>query len=68
MAGVKRRLDTLQTVELAEGVEVHLRAAGPFLRLMAFLLDSLIKIGLSVVIFLILLLGSMGLVFLCYIM
>lgn len=47
MAGGRngRRLDTLQTVELAEGMEVHLRMAGPFLRLMAFLLDILIKIA-----------------------
>ncbi|MDB4257886.1 hypothetical protein N9859_01235 [bacterium] len=35
MAKVERRLDTLQTVELAEGMEVHLRVAGPFLRFYA---------------------------------
>lgn len=39
----KRRIDTLQTVELAEGMEIHLRTAGPFLRLVAFLLDLVIK-------------------------
>ena len=61
MAGDKRRLDTLQTVELAEGVEVHLRAAGPMLRLMAFLLDFLIKIGLGLVIWLVLMLGAAAL-------
>ncbi|MDB4618142.1 RDD family protein [Akkermansiaceae bacterium] len=58
MEGVKRRLDTLQTVELADGVEVHLRTAGPFLRLMAFLLDMLIKFGISIVFYLVLILSS----------
>lgn len=57
MEGVKRRLDTLQTVELADGVEVHLRTAGPFLRLMAFLLDMLIKFGISIVFYLVLILS-----------
>ena len=45
MAFQARRIDTLQTVELAEGMEIHLRVAGPFLRLMAYLLDLLIEIG-----------------------
>ncbi|MGJ8694989.1 MAG: RDD family protein [Verrucomicrobiaceae bacterium] len=45
MAGVQRRLDTLQTVELAEGMEVHLRIAGPFLRVVAYALDLLIEIA-----------------------
>ncbi len=35
------RLDTLQTVELAEGVEVRLRIAGPFLRMIAYALDMI---------------------------
>lgn len=61
MAEVKRRLDTLQTVELADGVEVHLRVAGPFLRLMAFFLDSLIKVGLTLVFGLIINLSAMAL-------
>lgn len=61
MEGVKRRLDTLQTVELADGVEVHLRTAGPFLRLMAFLLDMLIKFGISIVFYLVLILSSLAL-------
>ena len=39
-----RRIDTLQSVELAEGMEIHLRAAGPFLRFAAFLLDSIFQI------------------------
>lgn len=33
------RLDTLQNLELAEGVEIRLRIAGPFLRFLAFALD-----------------------------
>jgi uncharacterized RDD family membrane protein YckC len=37
-------LDTLQTIELAEGVEVRLRIAGPFLRAMAFSLDLVFRI------------------------
>jgi uncharacterized RDD family membrane protein YckC len=36
------RLDTSQAVELAEGVEVRLRTAGPFPRAMAWILDMLI--------------------------
>ncbi|MEN8680266.1 MAG: RDD family protein [Akkermansiaceae bacterium] len=44
MAGPKRRIDTLQTVELAEGMEIHLRTAGPFLRLIAWILDLVIEI------------------------
>ena len=43
MAGPKRRIDTLQTVELAEGMEIHLRTAGPFLRLVAWILDLVIE-------------------------
>ncbi|MDB4652684.1 hypothetical protein OAE39_00245, partial [Akkermansiaceae bacterium] len=44
MAGPKRRIDTLQTVELAEGMEIHLRTAGPFLRLIAWILDLVIEV------------------------
>ena len=40
-----RRIDTLQTVELAEGMEIHLRAAGPFLRLIAYLLDLVVEVA-----------------------
>lgn len=35
-------LDTRQSVELGEGVEIHLRIAGPFPRALALLLDTLI--------------------------
>ncbi|MBB5350625.1 putative RDD family membrane protein YckC [Haloferula luteola] len=42
----ERRLDTLQAMELAEGVEIRLRIAGPFPRGGALLLDLLIQAGL----------------------
>ena len=59
MAKVERRLDTLQTVELAEGMEVRLRVAGPFLRFYAFLLDLLIIIASAfVLLFVVTLLAS----------
>ncbi len=38
-------LDTRQSVELGEGVEIHLRIAGPFPRALALLLDTLIIAG-----------------------
>lgn len=37
-------LDTLQTVELAEGVEIRLRIAGPMLRAGAYGIDLLIRV------------------------
>lgn len=37
------KLDTLQSVELAEGVEIRLRMAGPLLRAGAYLIDFLIR-------------------------
>lgn len=37
------RVDTLQTVELAEGVEIRLRIAGPLLRARAYLVDWLLR-------------------------
>ena len=43
------KLDTLQKVELAEGVEIHLRMAGPYVRVLAYALDSLIRLGIVVV-------------------
>ena len=43
MLDPKRRIDTLQLVELAEGMEIHLRTAGPFLRLIAWILDLIIE-------------------------
>ena len=43
MAIPTRRIDTLQTVELAEGIEIHLRVAGPYLRFLAWFIDLLSK-------------------------
>ena len=43
------KLDTLQSIELAEGVEIHLRMAGPYVRVLAYGLDLLIRIGLLMV-------------------
>jgi len=42
------RADTLQTVELADGVEIQLRVAGPAVRSMAYLIDLLIRIGIDI--------------------
>lgn len=46
MGSPARRIDTLQTVELAEGMEIHLRAAGPFLRFVAYLIDLVAEFAL----------------------
>ncbi|MFZ2276559.1 MAG: RDD family protein [Prosthecobacter sp.] len=43
------RADTLQTVELADGVEIQLRVAGPAVRSMAYLIDLIIRIGIDIV-------------------
>ncbi len=43
-------LDTRQSVELGEGVEIHLRIAGPFPRALALLLDMLIIAGIMLVV------------------
>jgi len=42
-------VDTLQSVELGEGVEIRLRMAGPFPRAMALILDYLIILGILIV-------------------
>ena len=42
------RADTLQTVELADGVEIQLRVAGPAVRSMAYLIDLLVRIGIDI--------------------
>ena len=39
----RSKLDTLQLVELADGVEIRLRIAGPLLRAGAYLIDPLIR-------------------------
>ncbi|MGD7651906.1 MAG: RDD family protein [Verrucomicrobiales bacterium] len=45
----REKLDTLQSVELAEGVEIRLRMAGPELRAGAYLIDLLIRIFVMIV-------------------
>jgi uncharacterized RDD family membrane protein YckC len=44
------KLDTLQAVELAEGVEIRLRMAGPMLRASAYLIDVLIRLAVLTVV------------------
>jgi len=44
-----RKLDTLQRIELAEGVEIQLRLAGPAVRGLAWMLDMAIKAGIAIV-------------------
>ena len=51
------RVDTLQSVELADGVEIHLRVAGPVARSMAFSLDLLIRLGIDLVVWITLVLA-----------
>lgn len=46
---VTERLDTLQAVELAEGVEIRLRMAGPLPRAGAYLIDLLIRMAILTV-------------------
>jgi uncharacterized RDD family membrane protein YckC len=43
------KLDTLQSVELAEGIEIRLRMAGPMLRAGAYLIDFLIRTAVLIV-------------------
>lgn len=44
------RADTLQSVELADGVEIQLRVAGPAARSMAFTIDLLLRMGIYIVV------------------
>lgn len=44
------RADTLQSVELADGVEIQLRVAGPAVRSMAYMTDLLIRVVIYVVV------------------
>lgn len=46
--GAASRLDTLQSIELAEGVEIQLRIAGPYVRVLAYLLDFAIRVGICI--------------------
>lgn len=50
MESAKPRLDTLQAIELAEGVEVRLRIAGPLLRGAALALDLVFQIAILIVV------------------
>ena len=50
------KLDTLQAMELAEGIEIRLRMAGPMLRAAAYLIDFLIRAA-------VLILGGIALTF-----
>ena len=43
------KLDTLQAVELAEGIDIRLRMAGPMMRVSAYLIDSLIRLAILTV-------------------
>lgn len=43
------KLDTLQSVELADGVEIRLRMAGPMLRASAYLIDFLIRAAVLII-------------------
>ncbi len=43
------KLDTLQSVELAEGVEIRLRVAGPMPRAGAYIIDLLIRFALLII-------------------
>ncbi len=58
----RARLDTLQTNELAEGVEIHLRMAGPYVRVLAYLIDLFIRgvIGIAAFFFFMFLGGIIG--------
>lgn len=44
-----KKIDTLQSVELGDGVEILLRIAGPYVRSMALIIDYLIIIGVFIV-------------------
>jgi uncharacterized RDD family membrane protein YckC len=44
------RADTLQPVELADGVEIQLRVAGPAVRSMAYTIDLLVRLGIYLVV------------------
>ncbi len=47
---VGTRADTLQSVELADGVEIQLRVAGPAVRSLAYTIDLLVRAGVYVVV------------------
>jgi uncharacterized RDD family membrane protein YckC len=49
VTGHKHRLDTLQSIELAEGVEIRLRIAGPIMRVFAWGIDLMVIVATLVV-------------------
>lgn len=51
MMAAPARADTLQPVELADGVEIQLRVAGPAVRGMAFTIDLLLRLGIYLGVF-----------------
>jgi len=53
------KLDTLQSIELTEGVEIHLRTAGPYIRTLAYLLDLVIRVTIVLLGWLVLALAEM---------
>ncbi|HJU84681.1 MAG TPA: RDD family protein [Holophagaceae bacterium] len=54
-------VDTVRTVETPEGVELHLRPAGPVVRALALLVDMvLVWVGLAVCLIALLFLGPLG--------
>ena len=55
-----KKIDTLQSVELGDGVEILLRIAGPYVRSMALILDYLIIVGILIVLWLVVLIVSIG--------
>lgn len=60
MAIIQKKIDTLQSVELGDGVEILLRMAGPYVRAMALLIDYLIIIGLLIVLGIVISVVEMG--------
>lgn len=60
MTSEAEKLDTLQTVELAEGIEIRLRMAGPVLRAAAYLIDILIRLGVMLLVGIVLGLVGIG--------
>lgn len=52
------KIDTLQSVEVAEGVDILLRPAGPLPRAYAYVLDALIRTGIMILLGILLTLGA----------
>lgn len=59
MAGEQEKIDTLQAIELAEGVVIRLRVAGPVPRMFAHVLDLLIQGAGWLVVYLICMLSGL---------